>query len=261
MIALGEGEVHLWRADLAAGDAALEHWRGWLDEAERARADRFHFAEDRRHYIAARGMLRELLGGYLGAGPRAIALRYTPSGKPSVGQPETDLKFNVSHSRAQGLFAFCRGREIGVDVEVGARLGDDLAALARRVFSARETVRWLLRPEEERRDAFLDVWTRKEALLKASGRGIADGLQEIETPAVRGSEPVAAPQGPAGAEERWTLWDLRAFTGCAAALALEGSAPASVRLQSWSQKPAFSPPPPHLPGEAAAFPGKSGPVE
>lgn len=225
---LGEGEVHLWRADLAAAPAGLEHLRGLLNEAEGARAARFHFEEDRRHYIAARGTLRALLGDYLGADPRGIELRYRASGKPHVSGWGIDLRFNVSHSRRCGLFAFARGRDVGVDVELGARLGDDLAALTRRVFSPRERVRWLLRPEAERRAAFLDVWTRKEALLKASGRGIADGLQEIETPALRDAGPVAV----AGAgRETWTLWDLREFAGCAAALALEGTAPASLRLQ------------------------------
>lgn len=224
---LPAGEVHLWRADLDASPAALARWRGLLDEAEQARAARFHFEEDRRHYVAARGTLRELLGDYLAVDPRDVRFQYLASGKPQVADPATDLKFNVSHSRACGLFAFARGREVGVDVELGARLGEDLTALTRRVFCARERVRWLLRPEEERREAFLDVWTRKEALLKASGRGIADGLQEIETPALRGSAPAAL----LGATGAWTLWDVREFAGCAAAVALEGAAPASVRLQ------------------------------
>lgn len=224
---LAAGEVHLWRADLDASPAALDHWRGLLDEAEQARAARFHFEEDRRHYIAARGTLRELLGDYLAVDPREVRFQYLASGKPRVADPATDLKFNVSHSRECGLFAFARGREVGVDVELGARLGVDLTALTRRVFGARERVRWLLRPEEERRAAFLDVWTRKEALLKASGRGIADGLQEIETPALRGSGPATILR----AAEAWTLWDVREFAGCAAAVALEGAEPASVRLQ------------------------------
>ncbi len=215
-------ELDLWRADL---DVAAP---GWLNPEEQARAARFYFEEDRRRYIAARGRLRELLGDYLGASPGAIEFGYSESGKPHVSYPATDLKFNVSHSRQIGLFAFARGRDVGVDVELGARLGDDLTALTRRVFSARERVRWLLRPEAERRAAFLDVWTRKEALLKASGRGIADGLQEIESPAISGSSPATVFTRP---DEAWTLWDLREFAGCAAAVALEGAKPASVRLR------------------------------
>lgn len=229
--ALTAGTVDLWRADLDARPEALEHWRSLLDETELARAARFYFEEDQRHYIAARGTLRELIGDYLEVSPRDIGFQYLGSGKPWVCDPETDLKFNVSHSRECALFAFARGREVGVDVELGTRLGDDLTALTRRVFCARERVRWLLRPEEERRAAFLDVWTRKEALLKASGRGIADGLQDIETPAMRGSAPAAVSGGTERPGETWTLWDLREFAGCAAAVALEGAEPASVRLQ------------------------------
>ena len=139
------------------------------------------FERDQRRFTVARGLLRALLGRYLGLPSTALVFGYTERGKPFLtGPAEPDLRFNLSHSGGQALFAFAWGREVGVDVEAGERLGEDWPAIAARYFSAREQAELHALPEHRRRAAFLTGWARKEAYLKATGLGIADGLQKIE---------------------------------------------------------------------------------
>ena len=129
------------------------------------------------------------------------------------------LCFNVSHSHGRALFAFARGREVGIDLEAGARLGDDWPGLVRRIFSAREQGELFSLPAEQRRAAFLNGWTRKEAFLKATGQGLVDGLQSIEVTLDPARPPALLAADPA---RRWTVHDLRRGEDYAAALVVEG---------------------------------------
>lgn len=173
--------VHLWTAHLDEQEEATRNrWQSLLDEAEATRARRFYFERDRRRFAVARGILRTLLARYLNVAPGVLAFGYTERGKPFLTSSESGLRFNVSHSGGQALFAFAQGREIGVDIEAGERLGDDWPGIARRYFSEREQGELFALPEPQRRAAFLTGWARKEAYLKATGLGISDGLQKIE---------------------------------------------------------------------------------
>ena len=214
------GGVHVWRASLAAAEADVAAYEAILDAAERARARRFHFERDRRRFTVARGVLRQLLGRYLDLAPATVPFALGPHGKPLLALAGKTLHFNLSHSGEQALFVFAPAREVGIDLEAGTRLGEDLPGLARRIFSAREQAELeALRPEM-RRDAFLNGWTRKEAYLKATGQGLVNGLQQIEV-----TLDPAKPAGFLSAElaRAWSLFDLRDATGLAAALVVEGA--------------------------------------
>ena len=220
MLSLPENVVHVWTAaldDPMPGEL--------LDADETARAARFHFERDRRHYIAARGWLRVLLGRYLDTPPGALRFGYGPRGKPylDVG-PSGGVCFNVSHSHGRALLAFARGREVGIDVEAGARLGDDWPGLVRRVFSPREQAELAALPADRQRAAFLNGWTRKEAYLKATGLGITEGLQTIDVTLDPDRPPTL--RHPATEEmlaaRTWTIHDLRTDAAFAAALVVEG---------------------------------------
>ena len=172
-----EDVIHVWSTELDAPDS---RWAASLDADEAARARRFHFEHDRRHYTAARGCLRLLLGRYLDVPSGAVRFSYGTHGKPQLADASRDIRFNVSHSHGRALLAFTRGRDVGIDLEAGARLGDDWPGLVRRVFSTREQAELAALPVEQKRLAFLNGWTRKEAYLKATGLGITEGLQSIE---------------------------------------------------------------------------------
>lgn len=225
------GAVHVWTADLDRDSPDSTTLARILDPDESARARRFYFEHDQRHFAAARGILRILLGRYLELPPGDVCFGYGPRGKPFVSVPATAVRFNLSHSHGRAMFVFAREREVGIDLEAGARLKDDWPGLARRVFSAREQAELAALPAEQRRGAFLNGWTRKEAYLKATGLGIVDGLQSIEITLGPALE-CRLLAGPAGGW--WSLHDLRSDPGFAAALAVEGDGPTRVERYEYA---------------------------
>jgi 4'-phosphopantetheinyl transferase len=180
--------VHVWRADLTAVGDDLTRL---LSSDERARAQRFLHAHSGQLWKRARGVLRALLGGYLGIDPSILRFAVGEHGKPtlladalgarrtlgSVGGPlaqqpnAASLSFNLSHSGALALYAFARERAVGVDVEVAKRPIDELA-IAARVFGP-ESAQCLetLKPPIRKRE-FLRAWVRHEAALKCVGTGV-----------------------------------------------------------------------------------------
>lgn len=216
--------VDVWRLAMNQPQSRVMSLYGILDADERARADRFYFEKHRRRFTVARGVLRQILARYLGVTPWAVAFEYGEHGKPSIGKVANpqDIRFNVSHSNECALFAFTLRREVGVDVEY-MRGSLDVEALARHSFSPREARALCNLPLAERRQAFFNCWTRKEAFIKAHGEGLSLGLHRFD---------VTLAPGEAAALRRFdvnpaelSLWALRALeapAGYKAALAVEG---------------------------------------
>lgn len=173
---LSDGEVHVWTAVLSRVAPREAELNGLLSRDEHSRAGRFRFSADARRYVISRGLLRVLLGRYLNRPPGTLIFLSNEWGKPALAEPGApSLHFNLSHSGDKVLFALARTCEVGVDIE---RVRPDLAveALAARFFSAAETAALTALPEPERRQAFFQVWARKEACLKGCGTGISGGL-------------------------------------------------------------------------------------
>ena len=122
-LTLPNGAVHVWRADLDLETARLHRLGRNLSADEQARAVRFRFARDRERFIAARGLLREVLALYLDTAARRLRFRYGVHGKPFLAE-HRDLRFNVSHSLDTMLVAVADKREVGVDIE---HVGTDVA--------------------------------------------------------------------------------------------------------------------------------------
>jgi 4'-phosphopantetheinyl transferase len=227
------GGVQIWTAHLdSLSSGELGELSGVLDSAEHARAARFHFERDRRHYIASRGLLRRLLGAALDKPASALVFEYGEHGKPAISAASLQgltLRFNLSHSAGWAMFALAWDRDVGIDLEAAARLNrdvDGVSGLAPRVLSARELAIWRTLPDAATREtAFLRAWTRKEAYAKATGEGLFDELICIEV-ALDAATPESSltlrssPQE-GGIPRRWVLHDLSAPDGFAAALAVE----------------------------------------
>lgn len=226
-LVLGAGEVHVWHLELRPPARELERMRGWIDRAESDRAARFVFDRDRLRYIAAHGLLRHLLGGYLGTAPEAVELAVAPRGKPYLLSPagrdsNAALRFNLAHSGDRALVAVSSGREVGVDVEEAGR-GRDVVGIAGSFFSPAEVAALKAVPDAERVAAFYRCWTRKEAYIKACGTGLAMRLDSFDV----SLEPDACDallRSERGVDEprRWKLVDLPVDGGFTAALAVEG---------------------------------------
>src|SRR3990172_7261193 len=104
---LDRGNVHVWFAVLDLPDAPLQKWIECISDEERGKAARFRFARDRKRFIAARAVLRSILGMCLDENPRRVSFRYGPHGKPELAEAyETSrVRFNVSHSHGCALYA------------------------------------------------------------------------------------------------------------------------------------------------------------
>jgi len=212
--------VALLRLDLSP--ATLGELAATLTPEEHTRAARYLADLHRNRYIAARGQLRVCLAGCLSAAPAALEFAYSPTGKPALAGTfaNAGLQFNLSHSENLALFAVTRAGPVGVDIERVRRLRDfDL--LVSRFFSPRERAAFLLLPEEQKPDAFFRLWTRKEAWLKATGEGLAGGLDKVEVTFLAG-EParLLSLPGDDTTAAGWSLHDLTAPAGFAAAVAV-----------------------------------------
>ena len=219
-------EVHIWAMPLD-GNGLYEHaFRGLLSPGEAAQADRFRLQPSRSRYIAARGGLRVLLGRYLNCDPTVLEFAYGPRGKPSLGSAwsESGLRFNVSHSGSCALYAFTVGRNIGVDLEHTDRRLGDRGRIAGRFFAPGEYRAYCAVQPEQRRGAFFNCWTRKEAFTKALGEGLSYPLGGFEVTLLPGEEArLVRVDAEPGAEGRWSLCHLCPAEGYVGAAAVEGS--------------------------------------
>jgi 4'-phosphopantetheinyl transferase len=126
---------------------------------------------EERRYRICRGTLRILLSRYLGIPPEIIEIHAGHYGKPELGNSHPPLMFNVSHTGDSALFGFTTGCEIGVDIEYRDRLAD-YTCIARRMFTVNEREQLTSLSDNDRRQFFFALWTRKEAVLKGIGRGL-----------------------------------------------------------------------------------------
>jgi 4'-phosphopantetheinyl transferase len=210
--------IRVWQID-AERIVAAERERMWssLDAQEQSRARRLVHQRDRQRYVAFHGAVRAILSLELGTTAGSIRFTRGTFGKPAlVGGA---LAFNLAHSEGLGLLGLLESGEIGIDLESMAD-ARDLELVARTHFAAREQAEWLALPAGERAAAFFRVWTRKEALLKAEGRGLFRPLDSFEVSL--GSPPRLVATRPDSTEaDRWILLEPEVPAGFAAAVAVD----------------------------------------
>jgi 4'-phosphopantetheinyl transferase len=234
--ALESDEIHIWRAALSVDQTRLERLESTLAYDERGRAARFIFARDRDHFIAARGILRDTLGGYLHCAPQNIGFSYGPCGKPMVagGNSAMAVSFNLSHSHGLAVIAIGRQREVGIDVEL---LRPEFAGqeIAERYFSENEIDELNRLPTELRTEGFFLCWTRKEAYIKARGDGLQVPLDSFSVSLSPGDLPTLS----SADQSRWSIESfvpsLNSEPRYAAAVVGEGK-DWTVRYFEWKQR-------------------------
>ena len=224
VLTLIQDEIHVWCASLEMTPSQVKLLKQMLSTDELERAQRFHFQKDKDRFIVARGILRSILGRYLKMNPDKLKIYYGPYGKPALDEKThgKSLRFNASYSHGLALFSFALDREIGVDLEyIRSDLSD--GNIAAQFFSQREAVALNALPENVRQKAFFTLWTRKEAYLKAQGRGLSGDLKQLEVFPVLGC-PSESPEinGSSQEDSPWLLMDLAVLPEYAAALAVEG---------------------------------------
>jgi 4'-phosphopantetheinyl transferase len=176
--ALMDDEAHVWLGHLPSARARLDDFAKWLSPEERERAARFRLQEHRERSQITRGFLRLLLARYCERDPRDLSFSSNPHGKPEVR--DCDVQFNASHSGDYAAFAFTRAGVVGVDIE---HIRGDMARrdeIARKHFASGEQKQLESIAESDRHRAFFDLWTCKEAFVKARGDGLFSGLDQFE---------------------------------------------------------------------------------
>ena len=222
---LKAGEVQLWRIDLAGTTGLHNRFAALLTPTEQSHANRYRPGRVQEHFSVGRACLRILLGNALGLNPSSLKITAGVHGKPELQDLNGDgISFNVAHASDTILIALAHSGPVGVDVEYFDRT-TDIMEVAQANFTESEINSLAEITDPQIRIAtFYRYWTRKEAVLKADGRGLIASLssfdvslQSLDRHPVRISESL---------EEQGKLFyvsDLSLGIEAAAAIALESS--------------------------------------
>lgn len=229
--------AHVWLVAVKQMEQHLTRLELRLPRDERQRANTFRFARDRCEYIVAHGVLRTLLGSYLGLLPHLLTFCYGPYGKPALVHThgKRDVRFNLAHSHGHVVIGVTSHREIGVDIEYIQAL-PNTEQIVEAYLSPRERDSLRALPGPERNVAFFTCWSRKEAYTKAIGMGLTMPLDCFAV-SVAPNEPARLMDAVVDqrAISRWSLQDLPTIPQYTAALAVEGHL---GNLACWQWPPA-----------------------
>jgi 4'-phosphopantetheinyl transferase len=216
---LKASEIHVWLAYLDLRQDEMASLRSTLSLDELSRAANFHFDEHRERFVAAHGILREILSRYVGIKPQDIQFDLGPFGKPFLkdSEGESRIRFNLSHSGSCALIAVTNGKDVGVDLEQ-VQPERTTVDIAERYFSAGEVTALRALPASQRCEAFFQCWARKEAYIKALGGGLQIPLDSFEV-SLAPNEPARIVKGDI---DKWSLRSLDVGQEYAGALAAEG---------------------------------------
>jgi len=232
-LVLGKDEIHIWRVYLDLPVEQIAQLSQILSEDEQARAERFRFPQHRQRFIAARGRLRQLLGAYLDLPGDRPVFEYSSRGKPSLAPSMggANLQFNVSHSQDLAVYGITFARRIGIDIEY-LRSATDIEGIASRFFAAKESEIINNLVGKKQQQAFFQIWTAKEAYLKATGEGLAGSLAGVEV-SWSDERPICLLSLPDNRKADWFLRDFIPATDCVATVAVEGLTEANIEFWSW----------------------------
>jgi 4'-phosphopantetheinyl transferase len=222
---LSSNDVHVWCASLDIDILQSKNLSMNLSADELARAGRFRFERDRKRFILAHAFLRVIIGRYLEINPHQLCFEYTSHGKPilSSNQGYDTLCFNMSHSNEFAIYAFARGRKVGIDVErIDANV--DFEQIAQRFFSSGEIRSLESIHKNKRCELFFQYWTRKEAFIKATGKGMSFPMKQCDVSLMNGKavSPIIL-SGNSRENLRWYGLDLAPVPGYIGAIAVEGN--------------------------------------
>ena len=198
--------VDIWTVPTRTTEPVVEEMKQSLSCDERERALRFYAEEHQHSFIIGRGILRAVLASYISARPEDLIFNYGPKGKPYL-ENHADVHFNLGHSADRAVYAVA-GNELGVDIELIKQV-KDWQKISERFFSLRESDE-LRRLDPNRQMAGLFAcWTRKEAYIKATGKGLAAGLNKFSISADPSHSEGAVDIDEGGQSSHWYFKDLR----------------------------------------------------
>ncbi|WP_082219340.1 4'-phosphopantetheinyl transferase superfamily protein [Massilia sp. NR 4-1] len=198
-----------------------------LSDAERRRLDSYRFQRNKLQHGMGRALLRLALARECHCAPREIELVPDCQGKPRMAAPEP-IAFSISHCEGHVAVALSRLPRIGVDIEDSAAPQAGYDAVARRSFSARE-YDWIRTADTGGFARFIELWTLKEAYLKALGAGLSKPMTDCEfLPGATAMQFLE--RRPECQAAGWHFAQYRVAPACRISLAVEASAPAKLAL-------------------------------
>ena len=182
MLELQSNEIHLWLVEdqLISDQGLLDKYQALLNAEEQKRFERKIFARHKKQFLVSRALLRSVLGDYLQQAPEDLVFAKNAYGKPRIASFKKSLpiSFNLSHTNGLSVLAVTLEDDIGVDAEYLTRKVDILK-LAKRYFSKQEFHDLSALNVKEFNQRFFNLWTLKEAYIKACGMGLAIPLKDF----------------------------------------------------------------------------------
>jgi len=197
--------IQIWHDTIAIDDADYPHYWYLLDAAEQGHAEKMRTDALRKRYVIVHGRLRRVLADILNEPPEKIRLAKAEHGKPYLADTP-ELAFNLSHSADAMVIAVGKNCRLGVDIEQ-CKARTSLAGLVNKCFGEEEIAYWQQLPDAEKTRQFYRFWTRKEAFVKATGRGISLGLNRCVVNPENPAEFLSVPEDYAPAAQ-WRIFDL-----------------------------------------------------
>ena len=236
---LPDDAVHIWVVNQADLDAsALERLAlDWLQVAEQKRYQRLIFDHHRRQLLLGKWLTRTCLSEYVDREPAAWEIQTTAHGKPELVSKQLDrpLCFNLSHSGDCMVLAVCRHPQLGVDLENASR-ERRVGKIADRFFAPTEVNALLALPQARQLERFYDLWTLKEAYLKARGLGLAIALDSFAFSFKEGNISLSEYQMPSGEQLPWQIWQLLTDPPFKLALAVQSANPGKISELRYFQR-------------------------
>ncbi len=190
-LVISDDEIHVWRVALEGGNPEQAQLEQLLSADEQTRLVRFRSSNDRRRFAIRRGTLRMLLSAYTGVPGAELCFTHGKNGKPRIEQLPGRVVpcFNTSASANLALIAVSEHLPLGVDIEYMRPIGE-MHDIASRFFSEQERDSLAKLPQDIQLAGFYRIWTSKEAIIKADGRGLSMPLDSF----VVSSDPRNPPQ-------------------------------------------------------------------
>lgn len=219
--AISSGQIDLWFARCDAAEGREDRYRSLLTDDEREHEQRFLVARHSHRYLVTRALIRTVLSRYCATPPAAWRFATNPYGRPEIAndtEVHGGLSFNVSHTSEMILMGVTRGNALGVDIETVSRVRAPLE-IAERFFSTDEAAALSALPVPLQRDRFVQLWTLKEAYMKACGMGFSIALDSFRFDLSDDTSIGFSFVMPTSdASPAWRFWQLRPFPDHAVAV-------------------------------------------
>ena len=219
---LSENEIHVWQIDIESQLQYLETYWSHLSNLEQSRASKFRFEIHKNKYIIRTGILRILLSNYRMCQPNEIEFKIGEFGKPKL--TNSDLAFNLSHSKNKAIIAIAINLQLGIDIEY---IDEKIKAkeIAGNFFSNEEIKQLCALEDVKLADGFFNIWTKKEAFIKAIGTGLTYPLDAFDVSLDNSEQKALTRLDNSFTEaQKWNLFSIKTFNNFKGALAYIGNA-------------------------------------